>query len=53
MQLKRPNFRHHAREFRFTGNFANQFLAIYLGVFEHDRRTLRAVGPGEPAAERS
>jgi len=40
MQLKRPNFRHHAREFRFTGNFAKQFLAIYLGVFEHDRRTL-------------
>jgi HSP20 family protein len=34
MQLERPNFRNHARESRFTGNFGTEFYPfIYLGVF--------------------
>jgi HSP20 family protein len=33
MQLERPNFPDHAREFRFTGILPTNFLAIYSGVF--------------------
>jgi hypothetical protein len=34
MQLKRPNFQNHAREFRFTGNLAPNFLYTFIEEFQ-------------------